>query len=370
MSRRFARQASILSPRGLGERCFVKRILGGNQRWHILALLPFACAKVTTNYPAFDAGPADSAGGSGTGGASSSGGFSSSTSSGGGATSSGGNRATGGLAAVATGGVRAATGGTASATGGAPSAPTGGTKAATGGTPGSGGAPGTGGAFTGDAGSGCASGALFCDDFEAYATAGPAGQWTAGSGTWSVVTDASEPAGDQKAYSNTGTSNASAKITSGTYTNASIEARIRVTSFSSTSASNSAGVFIRSNGSNDYDLSLGGDGKIYLRRDPTSSTEESCTSGTSNGASGIAMQTCSGKACTGWFRLKLSVMGTVAAGIVITGYVDATASGTFTQVLQCTQSTGASYMIDSGSAGAFAKGSAPAFYDDVIVNGL
>jgi len=284
----------------------------------------------------------------------------------GGAKSTGGSHATGGVA-VNTGGALAGTtgGASAAAQGGTSSNPAGGANPATGGSkPGTGGAPATGGASTGDAGSTCASGYAFCDNFESYAIGAAAGTWVASSGSWSVVTDTTVTAGDQKVYSNAGTGNAVARTGTTAYTNASIEARIRVVSFSSTSASNSAGVFLRSNGTNDYDFSLGGDGKVYLRREPGSSTEESCT-GTTSAASGV---TVSSTRSTGWFRLKLTVAGTVAAGTTLTGFVDATASGTFTQVVQCTQAPGTSYMIDTGTAGVFAKGSAPANYDDVAIS--
>ena len=145
-----------------------------------------------------------------------------------------------------------------------------------------------------------------------------------------------------------------------------------MTSFSSTSASNAAGVFLRSNGTNDYDLSLGGDGMVYLRRSQISSTQETCTSGTSSAASGVTVTTTgctSANPCTpGWFKLKLAVSGTVAGGITITGYVDPTGSSGYTQVLQCVQNPGTQYMIDTGTAGVFAKGSAPAEYDDVLIS--
>ncbi len=324
-----------------------------------LALLPFACAKVTTNYPDIDGGLDGGASGSAnTGGA---GGSVTSIHSGG-TTATGGVHATGGM--VSAGGTGGVVG-----TGGTVSGSTGGTKA-TGGTStvaGTGGAPATGGSpvIIGDAGTSCAAGAAFCDDFESYAVGGPASQWTATTGTWSVATDTTETAGDQQVYSNKTTGNASSQAGTGTYANASIEARMRVMSFSSSSASNSAGIFLRSNGSNDYDLSLGGDGIVYLRRSPTSSTGETCSSGTNSGT-GLAVTT-SG---SGWFRLKLTVTGTVAAGITVTGYVDPTGGGAYTQVLQCTQSTGTQYMYDSGTAGVFAKGNAPAEYDNVIITNL
>jgi hypothetical protein len=186
-----------------------------------------------------------------------------------------------------------------------------------------------------------------------------------------VTTDSTQIAGDQKVYSNASGGNSESKAGTGTYANATIEARIRVTSFSSNSASNAAGIYLRRSGSNDYDLALGGDAKVYLRRDPGSSTEETCSSGTTNGTSGVTITTTgcpTSKACTpGWFKLKLVVSGTVASGITITGYVDPTASGTYTQVVQCVQNQVSNYMFDSGTAGVFAKGSAPANYDDVVI---
>jgi hypothetical protein len=314
-----------------------------------VALLGTACAKVTTHYPDFDGGLNAGGGSSGVSGAE--GGYETSVSLGGGAPT-GGSRATGGVAATnpATGGSTANTGGDTSAAGGAP---------ATGGAP-----------VIVDAGPTCPAGSSFCDDFEAYAVGGPASQWTARSGSWSVTTDSTQAAGDQQVYTNASTSNASSTAGTGTYADATIEARIRVTAFSSTSASNAAGIYLRSNGSNDYDFALGGDGQVYLRRDPTSSTAETCT-GETSASSGVAVLAAgcpSSKPCTGWFKLKLTVSGTVAAGVTITGYVDPTGTSGYTQVLQCVQNTGSQYMYDSGSAGVFAKGSAPANYDDVAIS--
>ena len=210
----------------------------------------------------------------------------------------------------------------------------------------------------------CPAGSAFSDNFELYAVGAAAAGWTASLGTWSVTTDSTETAGDQQVYSNKTTSNSSSQAGTGCYANATIEARIKVTSFSSTSASNAAGIYLRSNGTNDYDLSLGGDGVVYLRRSQISSTQETCSSGNSNGISGVTVST-SG---SGWFKLKLVVTGTVAAGITITGYVDPTGSSGFTQVLQCVQNPGIQYTIDTGTAGVFSKGNAPSEYDDVNIS--
>jgi hypothetical protein len=256
-------------------------------------------------------------------------------------------------------------GGTPPGAGGTPG--NGGTS--TGGVPSSGGAPTGGLAPVGGWTSLCANTAYaFCDDFETNSVGGPAAGWTAGSGTWSVTTDPTQVAGDQQVYTNAATADSHTTAGTTAYASATIEATIKVLSFSSTSASNAAGIFLRNNGTNEYDLSLGGDGKVYLRRTPSSSTEVSCNSGTSNGT-GVTVSTsgCStSRPCTGWFKLKLAVSGTAAAGITLTGYVDPTASSGYTQVLQCTLTSG-SYLIDSGTAGVFAKGNAPAEYDDVVI---
>jgi hypothetical protein len=191
-------------------------------------------------------------------------------------------------------------------------------------------------------------------------------------GTWSVIADSTEATGDQLVYSNKNVSNSTSQAGTSSYTNATIEARLKVTSFSSTSASNAAGIFLRNNGTNDYDLSLGGDGMVYLRRSPISSTQETCSTGPSSANSGVTVTTtgCSSASpCTpGWFKLKLAVSGTVAGGITITGFVDPTGSSGYTQVLQCVQNPGTQFMIDTGTAGVFAKGSAPAEYDDVLIS--
>jgi hypothetical protein len=213
---------------------------------------------------------------------------------------------------------------------------------------------------------------VFCDNFEQDTPGSAANGWTPGLGTWSVITDTTETASDQQVYSNKNFANSTSQAGTSSYANATIEARLKVTSFSSTSASNAAGIFLRSNGTNDYDLALGGDGVVYLRRAQTSSTQETCSTGTSSAASGVPVTTtgCSSASpCTpGWFKLKLAVSGTVAGGVTITGYVDPTGSSGYTQVLQCVQSTGTQYMIDTGTAGIFAKGSAPAEYDEVLIS--
>jgi hypothetical protein len=322
----------------------------------VLGLVVIGCANVTADY-------ADVAG------------------SGGGEVGYAGSSASGGSSSTATGGSAYGgstnTGGGAQAGGASPSGgnPSGGTPG-TGGVPSTGGLPSTGGVATGGLApvggwtSVCAApGYAFCDDFEANSVGGPATEWTAGSGTWSVSTDPTQVAGDQQVYTNTATADSHTVAGSTAYANATIEAAIKVASFSSTSASNAAGIFLRNNGTNEYDLSVGGDGQVYLRRSPTSSTELSCSSGTSHGT-GVTVNTsgCStSRPCTGWFKLKLEVSGTAAAGITITGYVDPTASSGYTQVLQCTLDPGAQYMIDSGTAGVFAKSNAPAGYDDVII---
>ncbi len=323
-----------------------------------MALLAYACAKVTTNYPDIDGGTANGIGGSagnagsaGNGGTGT-GGTVTSVAVGGAPLATGGARAVGGLSSLS-----GLTGGSVS-TGGANA--TGGSIPGTGGTPPTGGSPPI---IVGDAGPYCPGGAAFCDDFESDSVGAAAAQWTAAAGSWNVATDATELAGDQKVYTNTGTSNSLSKAGSTTYANSTIEARMRVTSFSSNSTSNSAGIFLRSNGTNDYDLSLAGDGKIYLRRNPTSSTEETCSGGASNG-NGVPVTTATG---SGWFKLKLQISGTVAAGITVTGSVNPTGTSGYTQVLQCTQATGTQYMYDSGSAGLFSKGNAPAEYDNVVV---
>jgi hypothetical protein len=343
---------------------------------HILPilLLPLACAKVTTNYADVGGGLTSEVGGNSGDGGSGTGGDSASAAVGGvsptggvggtgGTTTSKGGAATGGIpgsggaTSAATGGAKA-TGGTSSVVGAG-----GATAVSTGGTVATGGTATTGAA--GNTGASCST-AAFCDNFEANPVGGPAAGWSA-TGTWSVVADTTALVADQNVYANKTTGNATSQAGTANYSNASIEAHIKVTGFSSTSPSNSAGVFLRGNGSNDYDLSLGGDGKVYLRRSQTSSTEETCSSGTSNGpsnGSAVAVTTNG----SGWFRLKLVVSGTVAAGITITGYVDSTASGAYTQVLQCTQATGTQYMYDGGTAGVFSKGSAPAEFDDVIIS--
>jgi hypothetical protein len=210
-----------------------------------------------------------------------------------------------------------------------------------------------------------------CDDFEANTVGGPAAGWVAGSGTWSVTTDPTQVAVDQQVYSNSATDNShsvAGTVAAGTasYTNASIEAAIKVISFSGTSASNAAGIFLRSTSTGEYDLALGGDGRVYLRRSPTGSTEVPCTTGTSNGP-GLTVSNTGCTRCTGWFKLKLVVSGTVAAGITITGYIDPTGSSGYTQALQCIQDPGTQYMFESGTAGVFSKSGAPAEYDDVII---
>lgn len=201
----------------------------------------------------------------------------------------------------------------------------------------------------------------------------PATAWAVGAGSWSVASDATAPVGDRQVYANRSTSNSFSQAGSISLTNVTIEARIKVTSFASNSASNAAGIYLRNNGTNDYDLSLGGDGTLNLRRAQSTSTLHTCTSGAASVGSGVSLTAagCSpaGYCSAGWFKMKLAVSGTTSAGVVITAYIDPTASGTYTQAFQCTQAAGSSvYMVGSGSAGVFSKGSAQAEYDDVLIS--
>jgi len=310
------------------------------------------------------------------------GGASSST---GGAAASGGMNVTGG--SVASGGALAAEETNVSVTGGSASAggvtategskPAGGT-AASGGTPSTGGRVATGGVKStggvtvagGGTAAACAAGYGFCDNFESYTVGNAATAWVPGTGTWSVGFDATAPAADQQVYSNKSTSNSTSQAGTAIYANASIEARIRVTSFSSTSSSSAAGLFLRNNGNNDYDLALGADGALYLRRAQNSSTAHSCSAGSATAPSGITIASagCAAGYCTpSWFKLKLVVHGTTAAGITITAYIDRTGSSGYTQAFQCTQDPVTAYTFASGTAGVFSKGSAQAEYDDVLI---
>jgi hypothetical protein len=294
-----------------------------------------------------------------------------------GSNQSGGTIATGGLSNtggdLVTGGL-SNTGGTleggASPTGGRSmgSSPSGGAST-TGGRSATGGSLSAGGSTSAS----CASGYVFCDNFESYTLGSLVTPWAAGAGIWSVVSDATAPVGDRQVYANKSASNSNSQAGSNVYTNATIEARIRVTSFASNSSSNAAGIFLRNNGTYDYDLSLGGDGTLNLRRTQATSTLHTCSSGAATAKSGVSITEadCSptGFCSAGWFKVKLAITGTISAGVTITAYVDATASGTYTQAFQCVQNTDSStYMVGSGTAGVFSKGSAQAEYDDVLIS--
>ncbi len=287
---------------------------------------------------------------------------------GGSAASVGGGSSTGG--AVAAGGSGGGSAGTSSSGGSAGKGGSGGSSgsAGSGGTSGSGGTAGTGGT-SGSGGSGgtgyqpvCnTQGFVFCDDFEDHTAGGGAAGWTTDGGSWTVFVDTGLPAGEQQVYRNTSTSDSGAKAGSTSYGDATIQARVKVTNFNSNSNSNAAGVYMRDNGSNAYNLALGGDGKVYLRRTLNSSTEIACASGTTNVVSGLTSPF-----ENVWIGLKLQVSGT-GASITLNGYID-TGSGFGSAVLSCTDPDSNTYEIATGTAGVFSKSGAPADYDDVMIS--
>lgn len=281
------------------------------------------------------AGGSSSSGGGSSGGTSASSGGAGGTGTSGSATagsSSGGNHAAGN----ASGGTNAA--GSAAAGTNAGGSAAAGTSA--GGSASGGGGAGMAGAIQGGSGNApCDGAAVFCDDFEDGNSTG----WTKSGGTWAIVDDA----GDGVYQGGNGSEESYAGDTA--WTDQTVEANVKVTSFGGTSDSYRAGIIARRNGSsNFYAFAIGGDGNLTLRK------STSAPSGSSGTCGAIA----SGIDATKWFTLKMSVSG-AAGSVKIKTYLN----GVLKHDCTTTSST-----VASGSAGVLTYGSSTvARFDDVSV---
>jgi hypothetical protein len=287
------------------------------------------------------AGGTTGAGGGGTTGAGGSGGTTGSG--GGGGVAGGGAAGTTGTGGV--GGTTAGAGGTSSAgatgSGGASGASggSGGTLGGRGGTTGAAGTGGTGGA-AGTGGAGCA-GYVFCDDFED----GNANGWTPSGGTWSVITD-----GSHVYEGGNGTSMSLAGQAS--WTDQTVQARVKVVQFGGTSTSYRAGIVARAtDATNLYVFAIDASGAMRLLQGTSS------PGGT--GATGTCGKVSVGAVAGTWYTLQMKVAGT-GANVAITTFLN----GTMIHNCQTTMGT-----LNAGAVGTYIYGpNTIAEFDDVRVS--
>jgi len=272
-----------------------------------------------------------SLGSGGTGGGSGSGGGGGSGSgSGGGSGGGGGGAGSGGTGGASSSGGSGGSGGSV-ASGGSGGAISSGGAGGTGGVGGSGGTGGAGGGSS-DGGLNC-SGFVFCDDFED----GVADGWTKSGGTWSVLDDQGT-----KVYEG---SNSEESWAGGSYTDQTVEARVKVLSFgSSSSDSYRAGIMARWSGaSNFYTLQIRDTGILSIRK------STSVVTGCAQVASGVTPSE--------WFTLRLVVSGP-PSNVSLEGSVNGQVK------ITCTQTSG----LASGQAGVVTYGpGTTARFDDVRV---
>jgi hypothetical protein len=169
------------------------------------------------------------------------------------------------------------------------SCPTGGGGAGGGGSGGASGSSGAGGSG-GAGGSFCSqAGFAFCDDFED----GNASGWLPSGGTWAVTTDGSfvYQGGNGSFQSTAGST---------TWTDLSLQARVKLLSFGGTSASYRAGLVARYNGSsNDYVVALDATGSLVLLHGMSAVS----------GASGTCSSIFVGSVIGTWYTLGISATG-------------------------------------------------------------
>lgn len=289
-----------------------------------------------------------SSGASGTAG-SPTGGASGSTSTGGsgGSTSTGGASGQGGSSGSTSGGTGGMTGGSAGMTGGGAgkggsAGMTGGTAgSATGGGAGKGGSAGSatgGGAGKGTGGSGSVA---FSDNFND----GNASGWmNEGTCTWTFPMD-----GGSTCYSGGG---GSCRSRAGsTWTDQTVQVKMKVMSFGNTGSSYRAGIVARGgSGSDYYSFLVDQAGDLQLRRG-TSTVSGSGMCSTIGGS--LATMT--------WYWLRMQVSGSSSVHIV-TSY--STDGASFTQAHDCTLT---SSVITSGNAGVITGGETVAEFDDFEV---
>jgi hypothetical protein len=267
----------------------------------------------------------------------------------------GGSTATGGTAGKAGAASTAGAAGTMAGMGGKPSggAAGGGAGGATAGTSTGGSGAGTAGAGQGGGGAGgtsgaggsagggsvCDEGIAFCDDFEDQNASG----WTKSGGTWSVVADG----GNWTYEGGNGSEEAYAGDTS--WTDQTVQAKVKVINFGGTSDSYRAGIMARhSGGSSFYVFALGGDGNLTLRK----------STSTPSGSSGTCGALAADIDAEDWFTLKMTVSG-AASSVRIRTYVD----DVLKHDCMTTSST-----VANGRAGVLTYGSnTVARFDDVSV---
>jgi len=217
------------------------------------------------------------------------------------------------------------------------SCPTGGGGAGGMGGTGAGGA-GTGGS-TGTTGSICSQpGFAFCDDFED----GNASGWVPSGGTWTVSTD-----GSFVYQGGNGSFQSAAGSTS--WTDISLQARIKLVSFGGTSASYRAGLVARYNGSsNDYVVALDATGSLVLLHGMSAVS----------GATGTCGSIFVGAVIGTWYTLRLDVTGPLG-NVTLKTYLN----GTPEHSCVTTSSTSANGEIALTTVGTGTKAS----FDDVNV---
>jgi hypothetical protein len=258
----------------------------------------------------------------------------------------GGSAGQGGTAGTATGGT-AGQGGTAGTAGqgGTAGTATGGSGGSMAGSAGKGGTAGTatggtaGSAGTGVGGSG---GIVFSDNFDD----GNAVGWTnSGTCSWSFPMDGTN---GTAAYAGGG---GSCRSTAGsTWTNQTVQSRMKILSFGNTSSSYRAGIVARSGGGTDYySFLIDAAGDLQLRR----GTSTLSGSGCSTVAGSLATLT--------WYWLRMQVSGSASVRLVTSYSTDGTS---FMQVHDCTVT---SSTIASGNAGVITGGDTTAEFDDFEV---
>jgi len=214
------------------------------------------------------------------------------------------------------------------------------------GTGGRGGAAGAGtggggmGGVAGTGGAGCA-GYVFCDDFED----GNANGWTPNGGTWSVITD-----GSHVYEGGSGTSMSLAGQAS--WTDQTVQARVKVVQFGGTSTSYRAGIVARAtDASNLYAFAIDASGAMRLLQGTSS------PGGT--GATGTCGKVSVAAVAGTWYTLQMKVSGS-GTNVVITTFLD----GTMIHNCQTTMGT-----LNAGAIGTYIYGpNTIAEFDDVRVS--
>jgi hypothetical protein len=220
-------------------------------------------------------------------------------------------------------------GGTTGVAGTTAAAGTGGTAA--GGTTGTAGRGGTGG------GAGCP-GYVFCDDFED----GNANGWAPSGGTWSVVTDGS------RVYQG-GNGNSMSLAGGTTWSNQTIQARMKVLQYGGTSTSYRAGIVARASNTTDlYVFAIDASGAMRLLKGTSSPAGD--------GASGTCGKVIVDAQVNTWYTLRMTIAGT-GGNVRLTTYLDNT------PIHDCQTSIGT---LPSGGAGTYIYGpNTIAEFDDV-----